>query len=224
LTLRVLCGVALVAGCVAFQPHVSGEADLAWATSWTGSVQGPYPIGNASAQPDLSMVFPSADPGARDQSFRLIVRPDGLGNRDANPAVERLRDASCDVRRRVHRRANERRCRPRGDQPRHHVRSPVSGDDCAWQRGLERSRGAAVRTAMTEIAARLHAKNVRVFGATLTSALGSAGGSGSAETDVKRRTLNDRADGCQVRRFDRSLSGSRARRWRALVSGIWRTA
>jgi lysophospholipase L1-like esterase len=51
-----------------------------WVTSWTGSVQGPYPIGNPSAQPDLRFAFPSAESGARDQSFRLIVRP-GLWGR-----------------------------------------------------------------------------------------------------------------------------------------------
>ncbi|MFZ2738818.1 MAG: GDSL-type esterase/lipase family protein [Burkholderiaceae bacterium] len=46
-----------------------------WVTSWAASVQGPYPVGNASAQPDLSRVFPQPQTGARDQSFRLIVRP-----------------------------------------------------------------------------------------------------------------------------------------------------
>ena len=45
-------------------------------TSWSGSVQGPYPIGNPSAQPDLLFAFPSPKTGARDQSCRLIVRPD----------------------------------------------------------------------------------------------------------------------------------------------------
>ena len=47
-----------------------------WVTSWAGSVQGPYPVGNPSAQPDLRFAFPSATTGARDQTFRLIVRPD----------------------------------------------------------------------------------------------------------------------------------------------------
>ena len=47
-----------------------------WVTSWTGSVQGPYPVGNPSAQPNLSRAFPSAQNGANDQSFRMIVRPD----------------------------------------------------------------------------------------------------------------------------------------------------
>ena len=50
-----------------------------WVTSWTASVQGPYPVGNPSAQPDLSLVFPSAETGARDQSFRLIVKPEFWG-------------------------------------------------------------------------------------------------------------------------------------------------
>jgi lysophospholipase L1-like esterase len=48
-----------------------------WVTSWAASVHGPYPIGNPSAQPDLKFVFPQ--PEARDQSFRLIVRPDLWG-------------------------------------------------------------------------------------------------------------------------------------------------
>ena len=46
-----------------------------WVTGWAASVQGPYPVGNSSAQPDLSRVFPQPQTGARDQSFRLIVRP-----------------------------------------------------------------------------------------------------------------------------------------------------
>src|SRR5438445_11679538 len=57
----------------------SAQCTQKWVTSWTGSVQGPYPIGNASAQPDLRFVFPSPAAGARDQSFRLIVRPDLWG-------------------------------------------------------------------------------------------------------------------------------------------------
>ena len=44
-------------------------------TSWEASIQGPYPVGNASAMPDMSRVFPVPVSGARDQSFRLIVRP-----------------------------------------------------------------------------------------------------------------------------------------------------
>ena len=50
-----------------------------WVTSWAASVQGPYPIGNPSAQPNLTLAFPSAETGARDQSFRLIVKPEFWG-------------------------------------------------------------------------------------------------------------------------------------------------
>ena len=50
-----------------------------WVASWTGSAQGPYPIGNATAQPVLTFALPSADAGATDQTFRLIVRPDVWG-------------------------------------------------------------------------------------------------------------------------------------------------
>ena len=46
-----------------------------WVTSWAASVQGPYPTGNPSAQPEQKFAFPMPSAGANDQSFRLIVRP-----------------------------------------------------------------------------------------------------------------------------------------------------
>jgi hypothetical protein len=46
----------------------SAQSPQKWVTSWTGSVQGPYPIGNPSAQPDLRFAFPSPETGARDQN------------------------------------------------------------------------------------------------------------------------------------------------------------
>jgi lysophospholipase L1-like esterase len=46
-----------------------------WVTTWAASVQGPYPVGNPSAQPVLSFAFPTPQTGARDQTFRLIVKP-----------------------------------------------------------------------------------------------------------------------------------------------------
>ncbi len=55
------------------------QAREKWVVSWAGSVQGPSPIGNPSAQPDLRFAFPSTEVGARDQTFRLIVRPDIWG-------------------------------------------------------------------------------------------------------------------------------------------------
>src|SRR5262245_27410588 len=50
-----------------------------WVVSWAASAHGPYPVGNASAQPDQRFAFPSAQTGANDQTFRLIVRPDIWG-------------------------------------------------------------------------------------------------------------------------------------------------
>ena len=50
-----------------------------WVTTWAASVQGPYPVGNPSVQPNLRFAFPSAETGARDQTFRLIVHPDVWG-------------------------------------------------------------------------------------------------------------------------------------------------
>ena len=53
----------------------SAEAQQKWVVSWAASVQGPYPTGNPSAQPDQRFAFPVPPDGANDQSFRLIVRP-----------------------------------------------------------------------------------------------------------------------------------------------------
>jgi lysophospholipase L1-like esterase len=55
------------------------EAGSKWVVSWAASAQGPYPAGNELAQPELKAVFPKAAAGARDQSFRLIVRPEIWG-------------------------------------------------------------------------------------------------------------------------------------------------
>jgi lysophospholipase L1-like esterase len=60
-------------------PTVAQVEPANWATSWTASVQGPYPVGNPSAQPDLRFAFPSAPTGAHDQTMRLMVRPSFWG-------------------------------------------------------------------------------------------------------------------------------------------------
>jgi lysophospholipase L1-like esterase len=56
----------------------SGTGEI-WATAWAASIQGPYPAGVPSAQPDQRFAFPVPAAGARDQSFRLILRPDIWG-------------------------------------------------------------------------------------------------------------------------------------------------
>jgi hypothetical protein len=66
---------AIVLACVVASLPAVALAQVRWVTSWAASVQGPYPVGNPSAQPDLSRVFPSPANGARDQSFRLVVAP-----------------------------------------------------------------------------------------------------------------------------------------------------
>ncbi len=60
---------------LAVSTAAAAQGDSKWVVSWAASVQGPYPSGNPSAQPDMALAFPSAQTGARDQSFRLIVRP-----------------------------------------------------------------------------------------------------------------------------------------------------
>ena len=52
-----------------------------WVASWAASAHGPYPSGNASAQPVLDFAFESAERGATDQTFRLILKPDLWGSR-----------------------------------------------------------------------------------------------------------------------------------------------
>ena len=50
-----------------------------WVTSWAASVQGPYPVGNPTAQPDLRFALPSQETGAKDQTFRLVIKPELWG-------------------------------------------------------------------------------------------------------------------------------------------------
>jgi lysophospholipase L1-like esterase len=61
----------------AFAASVMGSQ--IWAAAWAASPQGPYPSGNATAQPELRFALPSPEAGATDQTFRLIVRPDVWG-------------------------------------------------------------------------------------------------------------------------------------------------
>ena len=71
--------VRLVMASLFVASPLAASARDGWVVSWTGSVQGPYPTGNPSAQPDQKFAFPDPAAGARDQTFRLMVRPDLWG-------------------------------------------------------------------------------------------------------------------------------------------------
>src|SRR5882762_8819475 len=72
--------LALLATMLFVSLLLTGQAGAQqWVASWTASVHGPYPVGNPTAQPELKYAFASAQQGARNQSFRLIVRPDVWG-------------------------------------------------------------------------------------------------------------------------------------------------
>jgi lysophospholipase L1-like esterase len=75
--------LAVAAVVIAFVPSTTHAQTTVgptkWVTSWAASVQGPYPVGNASAQPDQRFAFPVPANGARNQTFRMMVRPDVWG-------------------------------------------------------------------------------------------------------------------------------------------------
>jgi len=73
--------VALLAILSLLMPLSVVAANEKWVTTWAASVQGPYPVGNESAQPNLRFAFPTPAAGAHDQTFRLIVQPDIWGRR-----------------------------------------------------------------------------------------------------------------------------------------------
>jgi lysophospholipase L1-like esterase len=78
---RLLCAasaVVLVLGAARAQT-AQPASGLGFVAAWTASAHGPYPVGNATAQPELKFALPSPDRGGTDQSFRLIVRPDVWG-------------------------------------------------------------------------------------------------------------------------------------------------
>jgi lysophospholipase L1-like esterase len=75
---RLICAAGAVMSVIgaAGAQTASGQGFVA---AWTASAHGPYPVGNATAQPELKFALPSPDRGGTDQSFRLIVRPDVWG-------------------------------------------------------------------------------------------------------------------------------------------------
>src|SRR6266852_6202955 len=82
---RSLWAAAVLAGVILNAPAAvadeGGHGKQKWIASWAASAHGLYPSGTAVAQPDLEFAFPSADTGANDQTFRLIVRPNLWGER-----------------------------------------------------------------------------------------------------------------------------------------------
>jgi len=75
-TLAVVAATALAS---ASSPEARQPSGQAWKTAWAASGHGPYPSGNATAQPVLDFAFGPAATGASDQTFRMIVRPDIWG-------------------------------------------------------------------------------------------------------------------------------------------------
>ena len=77
ITRRILAGLILAASLTLATSGTAAPPNFV--VAWTASAQGPYPVGNATAQPELRFAFPDVAKGATDQSFRLIVRPDIWG-------------------------------------------------------------------------------------------------------------------------------------------------
>jgi len=80
-TLRLIAFMLATFLCAAGAGSAQLRRGHKWVASWTASVHGPYPAGNPVAQPVLDKAFESADRGAVDQTFRLIVRPTVWGPR-----------------------------------------------------------------------------------------------------------------------------------------------
>ena len=78
MTLQRALRASIIIAAIVVLPAAAQAADK-WATSWAASVQGPYPVGNPSAQPVLKFAFPTPEVGARDQTFRLIMMPEIWG-------------------------------------------------------------------------------------------------------------------------------------------------
>ncbi len=76
---RLAIWLAVCACAVMGATPLLAQPSSGWTTAWAASVQGPYPVGNVSLPTRLEQVLTSPETGARNQSFRLIVRPDVWG-------------------------------------------------------------------------------------------------------------------------------------------------
>lgn len=70
---RLVAGIVM--GLMTGSSQAAEQTPAGWVVAWVGSAHGPYPSGNELAQPDLKLAFPAPATGARDQSFRMIVKP-----------------------------------------------------------------------------------------------------------------------------------------------------
>jgi lysophospholipase L1-like esterase len=77
--MRPFVGLLAASLLAAFAHSATARDGQTWVVAWTASAQGPYPVGNPSAQPDQKFTFPDPAVGARDQTFRLMLRPDLWG-------------------------------------------------------------------------------------------------------------------------------------------------
>mgnify|MGYP000373115899 CR=1 FL=1 len=84
------CFIACAIGIQVSEAQTSPAKAPYWVAAWAASAQGPYPVGNPTAQPELKFAFPDAERGAIDQTFRLIVRPDIWASRRAFAYPTRL--------------------------------------------------------------------------------------------------------------------------------------
>lgn len=75
------CTLIWLACCAVVAPHTQEAQGQKWVAAWAASAHGPYPSGNPSAQPVLDFAIASAETGANDQTFRLMIRPDLWGKR-----------------------------------------------------------------------------------------------------------------------------------------------
>ena len=140
--MRILLGLLLAMTLLA-TPAMAQPAE-GWVTSWAASVQGPYPVGNPSAQPDQRFAFPVPAPAPRpDLPPDRAAQP--LGPAGAAALLQCVRHPAGDPRRRLRRPAARRRALvPGTNQPvrfggKDSVTIPPGGI------GLERRGGAALR-------------------------------------------------------------------------------
>ena len=77
----------MIASLLAALPQAASARDgEGWVVSWTGSAQGPYPVGNPSAQPDQKFAFPR--PG--DRRAGPDLSPDGAARCQLASRIDRL--------------------------------------------------------------------------------------------------------------------------------------